>query len=147
MIWEHVLALLIPSLESSKSAVVIDAYIINKTSIYDCFVPGPLWTSWLLCAVFCHFLFYAAWVTCIIHSLLCQTVVQSHHASMLCSKHHNLFCLHMFTNLCCYCYCSGTVGKVSVSLAFTADFPQPDRLKVLAEQAVARKKTELQASH
>ncbi|KAA6427219.1 MAG: DNA repair Rad50 [Trebouxia sp. A1-2] len=32
----------------------------------------------------------------------------------------------------------GTRGK---------DLPQPDRLKVLAEQAVARKKTELQASH
>lgn len=53
----------------------------------------------------------------------------------------------MLANLYCYYCCSITVQKVSLSLAFTADLPQPDRLKVLAEQAVARKKTELQASH
>ncbi len=99
----------------------------------------------VLCAVFCHVPFYAAWVLSIILGLLCESVVQSHYAIMMCSKHHKSCCLH--TNLYCYCYCSVPVEKDSLSLAFTADLPQPDRLKVLAEQAVARKKTELQVSH
>ncbi len=53
----------------------------------------------------------------------------------------------MFFNMFCYCYCFITVERVSPSSVFTADLPGPDRLKVLAEQAVARKKTELQVSH
>ena len=95
----------------------------------------------------CCVSFYAAWVTCIILKLLCDTVMQLQYAIMMCSKHHRSCCLHMFTNLHCYCYCSVIVEQVSLTFIFTADLPQPDRLKVLTEQAVARKKTELQASH
>ena len=32
----------------------------HQQGLYDCFVLGPLWPSWLLCAVFCRVPLYAA---------------------------------------------------------------------------------------
>ena len=109
---------------------------------------------------FCRVPFYAASAPCIIlgpfmqhgscpSSLGCSVSLLYSRTTRSCCAVSITICSACTCSLICNCYCyrSVTVGKVNLSLAFTADLPRPDRLKVLAEQAVARKKTELQASH